>query len=178
MSASNRGDIARVRAQTLTEIGRTHFNQRRYREALASFDQALAADPSYTRALVAKAHVLKMVGRADEGLRLVDEVIARDPGYALAYSTRGSALQTLGRAAEARASYERAVELAPDDALVQYNFACFWALEGDADKARRHLARAIELEPGRNTRAAVDPDFAPFRDEEWFQRLTAFKAAP
>jgi len=178
MTAAMAGDTARVRAQTYTEIGRTHFNNRRYDAALAAFEQAIAADATFIRAQVAKAHVLKMLGRPEEGLALIDRIVAENPDYALAYSTRGSALQSIGRRDEAKASYERAITLAGDNALVCYNFACFWALEGDRREAERWLARAIRLEPGRNVRAAIDPDFAPYRDEEWFQKLTAFQKHP
>jgi tetratricopeptide (TPR) repeat protein len=164
-----------MRAEALTEIGRTHFNGRRYEAAFESFDQALRADPTFIRAQVAKAHVLKMLNRAADALALCDEVIVAHPDYATAHSTRGSALQSLGRSGEARAAYARAVDLAPDSALVAYNYACFWALEGNAAESQKWLTKAIDLEPGRNTRAAIDPDFTAFRDADWFQQLIAFK---
>jgi len=175
MTPENAPGASRLQAQALLELGRTQFNSRNYLMALEHFDRALQTDPTFTRALVAKAHALKMLGKPEETLRVCDEIIAREPEYATAHSTRGSALQALGRTAEARTSYERAVTLAPGDALALYNFACFWALERDPEKCRDYLARAIALEPGRNVRAAIDPDFARYREEPWFQELTAFK---
>jgi len=169
------GNSARLRAQALTEMARMKFNQQRYEEALPFFDQAAAADPSFLRARVGKAHTLKMLGRAAEALAIIDAVIAENPAYPLAHSTRGSALQALGKIDEAREAYERALELDPANALVHYNFACFSALRGDAAETRRHLELALKYDPRQNTNAAVDPDFDRFRHEAWFEELIAFK---
>lgn len=166
---------SRLRAQAMVEIARTHFNNDRFEKAMEYAEQAIAADPTLLRAHIAKAHALKMLGRAAEALVECDKVIALDPEYPLAHSTRGSALQSLGRMTEAQAAYERALALDPDNALVHYNYACFWAMAGDAAKCRVHLRRAIELEPRQNTMAAVDSDFNSVREEAWFQELVAFR---
>ncbi len=54
---SEKPDSARLRAQTLTEIGRTHFNAGRFEAALASFEQAVAADATFLRARAGKANL-------------------------------------------------------------------------------------------------------------------------
>jgi len=165
----------RFRALTYLEQGKHCYNNRRFEEALAAFDKALAADATLTRGYTARAHALAALGRAEEAVALCDEVIAREPDFPFAHSTRGSALQTLGRTAEAQRAYEQAVALAPEDALINYNFACFWALAGDEESCRKYLARTLELDPRRNSMAAVDLDFAAFRDRGWFQELVAFR---
>lgn len=175
MAPRDNSGPSRLQAQALIELGGTYYNLRNYPRAIEYFDQALQTDPTFTRALVAKAHAFRMLGKPEESLRICDEVLARLPVYANAHSTRGAALRALGRIAEAHDAYERAVALAPQDALVYYNFACFWALQNDPEKCREYLSHAMELDPGRNIRAAVDPDFARYREECWFQQLTAFK---
>ena len=168
-------NAARLRARTLVEIARTHFNNRRFEAALEGFDHAVAADPTHLRARAGRAHALRMLGRAAEALAAIDDVIKDWPDYAIAHSTRGSALQALGRLPEGQAAYERAAQLDPENPLVHYNFACFWALVGDAAKTREHLALAIKYDPRQNSTAAVDADFDRFRDEPWFQELVAFR---
>jgi tetratricopeptide (TPR) repeat protein len=175
LDLKNTESVERLRAKTILEIGRTRFNADRYEEALAAFEEAIAADPTFLRARTAKAHALKMLGRAREAVEVCEDVIAREPGYALAHSTLGSALQTVGRAREALAAYRRAEELSPDDRLVHYNFACFWAGEGNEEECRKHLTRTLELDATQKSKAAVDQDFAAFRDKQWFQDLVALR---
>lgn len=175
MGENRENQAARFRALTHLEQGKHLYNARRYEDALASFERAIADDPTLTRAFTARAHALTALGHPREAIAICDEVIAREPDFPYAHSTRGNALQALGRLAEARLSYERAAVLAPDDPLINYNFACYWALAGDEENCRRYLKRTLELDPRRNSMAATDNDFAAFREKEWFQELTAFK---
>ncbi len=176
MSSPPKPNAARYRALTFLERGKHLFNAQRYEDALASFEQAIAADPTLTRAYTARAHAVAMMGRYKESLAACDEIIAREPDFPFGYISRGTALHFLGRDPEARAAYERAVALAPDEPLTYYNFACFLAAVGDAAACRANLARSLELDSRLNSTAAVDGDFEPYRDEDWFQELVAFKA--
>jgi tetratricopeptide (TPR) repeat protein len=175
MPGDNKGVIERLRAETAFERGRYFFNAGRFQDALVAQEDALRFDPSFTRAAAAKAITLAMLGKAFEGLALTDSIIAAEPAFFYGYMARAEALQQMGRTDEARFAFENALKLEPDDAALNYNYACFWAHCGDVAQCRRYLTRALEIDPKRNTHAAVDPDFAPFRDEEWFQELVAFR---
>ncbi len=174
-SNAEREELKRFRAEVHFERGRALFRNHKFAEALAAFDEALRQDGSFLRAEIARAYALKRLGRLDEALASAARAIAGDPRAGLAYAARASMYQDLGRRAEAEADFGRAIALSPDEPRIYYNFACFWAVERDEEKCRRYLSRALELDPQSKATAAVDEDFASFRENPWFQKLVAFK---
>ncbi len=168
-------DTARLRAKVHFQRGRQLFNADRFEEALAAFEEAIAADPEYLRVYIAKANALTMLGHAEEAVAVCEEVIRKKPDFALAYTAKGSALHCAGRSAEALENHRRGVELAPEEHLTHYNFACYWALEGNEKECEAHLGRALELDPKSKPKAATDADLAWVRGKEWFQELVAFR---
>jgi Tfp pilus assembly protein PilF len=171
----DRETTKRLRAETHFLRARGYHRTGRLEEALAALDEAVAADPSFTRARAARGHTLRQLGRLDEALEVITGVLAEEPENAIALATKGTLLQETGRPEEARAAFERALAVVEDEdrGLVHYNFACFWATAGEAEECRRHLARALELEPSKKSVAAVDRDFEKYAAEEWFLALTA-----
>ena len=165
----------RSRAQAYFEQGQLFFTSRRWPRALASFEEALAADPRMVRAHTARVHTLLFLGRVDEGLAYAQETFKRAPDNPYVHSALGTAYRFVERLDDARREFALALELGPAESPVHYNAACFHAVIGEEDDARRHLARALELDPKLNTIAAVDEDFAAYRESEWFQELVAFK---
>lgn len=168
-------DADRGRAQAYFEQGQLFFTSRRWPRALASFDEALAADPTMVRAHTARVHTLLFLGRVDEGLAYARETLERAPDNPYVHSALGTAYRFVERVDDARREFALALQLGPAESPVHYNVACFHAVIGEEDDARRHLARALELDPKLNTIAAVDEDFAAYREAEWFQDLVAFK---
>ncbi len=163
--------LERIRAETYYQRGRHLFNAERYEEAFASFACAVKADPTFLRASAGMANALTMLGRAAEAISLCDDVLGREPSFAVGYTARGTARHRLGDKEGALQDYGRGVALAPGDSLVYYNFACYWALEGDEGACEADLSRALELDPRERARAAVDADFAAYRDRPWFKAL-------
>jgi tetratricopeptide (TPR) repeat protein len=172
---AEREELKRFRAEVHFERGRALFLNRKFADALAAFNEALRQDASFLRAEIARAYALKKLGRLDEALASAARAIAGGPRAGLAYAARASIYQDLERRAEAEADFGRAIALSPDEPRVSYNFACFWAVERDEEKCRRYLSRALELDPQSKATAAVDEDFAPFREKTWFLELVAFK---
>jgi len=166
---------ARLRAEALVDNGRMLANMARYREALEMMERAMEADPTYDRSHLAKAFVLSKLGRSDDALEICDAFIRDNPGNAYAHTTRGTCFMNEGMKAEAEEAFREGVRLGGDEYLHAYNYACFLAQEGREDEVREMLIRALELAPNINTRAATDPDFEHYRDQEWFQELVAFK---
>jgi tetratricopeptide (TPR) repeat protein len=165
----------RLSAEMHFQRGRQLFNVRKYEEALVAFEEAVATDPTFVRAYAGKANALTVLGRLDEALRACEEAVRLDPSYPVIYTMRGAVFRAQGREREANADYELAEKLGPDDPLVHFNYACFWAHMGRRDDCERELKRALELDPALNSAAAIDPDFEPYRGEEWFEELVAFK---
>lgn len=165
----------RSRAQAYFEQGQLFFTSRRWPRALASFESALAADPTMIRARTARVHTLLFLGRVDEALAYAQETLERAPDSPYVHSALGTAYRFVERFDDARREFALALELGPTESPVHYNVACFHAVIGEEEEARRYLARALVLEPKLNTIAAVDEDFAAYRECKWFEDLVAFK---
>ena len=92
---------------------------KRYAEALASYDKALAIKPDYVDALNNRGNALRALKRHEEALASYDKALAIKPDYVDALNNRGNALRALKRHEEALASYDQALAIKPDyaDAL-------------------------------------------------------------
>jgi tetratricopeptide (TPR) repeat protein len=90
--------------------------QRRFDEALASYDRALALRPDHFPALTNRGVTLHELRRFDEALANYDRALAMRPDYAEALFNRAITLQELERFEEALASHDRALALQPDQA--------------------------------------------------------------
>jgi predicted O-linked N-acetylglucosamine transferase (SPINDLY family) len=95
----------------------------RLEAALADYDQAIALDPKYSKALCNRGAVLERLARLDEAFTSYQQAITLDPDDFLAYYNQGSVLKELGRFDEALASYERAIALKADQPEAYVNRA-------------------------------------------------------
>jgi tetratricopeptide (TPR) repeat protein len=124
--------------------------QRRFDEALASYDRALAVRPASAEALYNRAGTLKELKRFDEALASYDEALAARPDYVEALYNRGNTLQELNRFDEALASYDRALALRTDYAQALNN-------RGNTLKALRRLDEALA---SYDAAVAASPNYA------------------
>jgi protein O-GlcNAc transferase len=128
-------------------------------EALASFDQAVALQPTYADAWNNRGVVLRDLKRLDEALVSLDRAIALNSGSSQAWSNRGLVLHDMKRLDEALASVDKAIARQPD-------YANAWNIRGNVlvqlkrrDEALAGFDKAIALNPGSsqawNNRSAV-----------------------
>lgn len=123
----------------------------REEEALDSFEQALAIQPTYVKALTQKAAVLGGLGRVGEALATANRVLELDPTSWQAWSYKIHFLEQMGRQADARACREQLIGLA--DAILDaetdprnaIDFAS--AVMFDASAALKAFDRALALAP-------------------------------
>jgi adenylate cyclase len=128
-----------------------------YRQARASFEQALAHDPDSAQihAMLACVHAIEgrfyWTADRDRSLALAkrhaDEALARDPENADAYAALGYWHMCYRRLDEATAAYARAVELAPDHADLRALYALALTFAERADEAIAQAQAAIRLNP-------------------------------
>jgi tetratricopeptide (TPR) repeat protein len=123
---------------------------KRYEEALASCDRALAIQPDFAQALSNRGNALLALNRHEEGLASYDGALAIQPDFAEALNNRGNALFNLTRYEEALASYDRALAIQPDLAQAVSN-------RGNALLA---LKRYEEGLASCDRALAIQPDFA------------------
>ena len=94
---------------------------KRFAEALASCDRALALRPDYAEAHLNRGNALNGLGRFDKALASYDRALAVRPDYAEAFANRGLTLHELQRYEEALANHDQALALRPDYAEALLN---------------------------------------------------------
>ena len=133
---------------------------KRFDEALASFDRALALRPDSAAALANRGVTLHALARFEEALASFDAAAALWPDGDAVFANRGMTLNALKRFGEALASFDHALALRPDnaealgsrgvtlhvlrrfdEALVSYDRA----LALRADNAEVHSNRSVTL---------------------------------
>jgi len=134
-------DVQRVRvAQTEAQILR---DAKRYLEAFAVLDQAVARYPSSVELLYDRAMAAERLGRLDVLEQDLRKIIQIKPDHAHAYNALGYTLaDRTARQAEAISLLEKAISLAPDDPFIldSLGWAMFKAKR--YGEAERFLRRA------------------------------------
>ncbi|NDB70691.1 MAG: tetratricopeptide repeat protein, partial [Methylocystaceae bacterium] len=90
-------------------------------EAVASYDRALAINPSYVEAWANRGNALLALKRLEEALLSYDRAISLDPVYAEGFYNRSIALMQLGRIAESLANCDQAIAINPNYAEAYAN---------------------------------------------------------
>jgi TolB-like protein/Tfp pilus assembly protein PilF len=130
-----------------------------FRQALAEFDAAVAADPAYAAAQAARARALIAIGNQfaagqamralyTKGLRAAEKAVLLAPDLAASQSSLGfarftGALDVRG----ATAPYERSWSLGQGDADILSGFGAFATSAGKFDQAMTALTHATVLDP-------------------------------
>lgn len=103
-------------------MGRALFVERRYLDALMSFDCAIAIAPSVD-VYVSRGSTRMELGQYDAALDDYDAALHLNPNLAKAHMNKGSALYEMERLSEAQACYEQALLLHPNDHNTEWNEA-------------------------------------------------------
>jgi tetratricopeptide (TPR) repeat protein len=93
----------------LMERGQALLNSERPEEAMACFDEVLAAEPNNADALVKKGSALEKMRQPQEALEYYDRAIAADSTLTIAYLHKGGLCSRLEKYGEAMECYERAL---------------------------------------------------------------------
>ena len=118
-------------AEAHSNRGNALHELKRFGEALASYDRALALRPDFSEAHSNRGNALQELRRFEEAVASYDRALALRGDLAEAHSNRGNALKELARFDEALASYEAALAVRPDFADAHFNEAMCRLLIGD-----------------------------------------------
>lgn len=130
----------------------THDSLRR---AVSLFDQAIALDPGFTAAYIARANASRLLmtyyeapaNMLDEVVRTIQQALDLDRDSAEARSSLGLAYVHAWRWEDAWLLLNEAKVRDPGLALTELGFALYYSGLGDAEGVRRSLANANRLDP-------------------------------
>jgi Flp pilus assembly protein TadD len=138
---------SRMRAITEHNYGAALQGDKQFEEAVAHYERAVAADPTYAPAYSNLGAALSALGRIDAGKRAYQRALELNPDFADAHFNLGNALRREGDAAGAAAAYEHALALSPASVETLTALADVEAARGRVDKALEHRRRAVVLRP-------------------------------
>jgi TolB-like protein/Flp pilus assembly protein TadD len=157
-------------------------------DALAHFDEAVAADPKFGAAFAARSRVLAAIanqqpaggprrGLYDDAIASAKRAVVLAPRLADAYSALAFVLVS-GRldVRGARAPYDRSYALGPGDPDVLARYAQYCAQTGRFDEAETAIRRARELDP-LNPRTFWITGFIEYAERRFAQAIAGMQQA-
>jgi arylsulfatase A-like enzyme/Tfp pilus assembly protein PilF len=140
-------DILLTRGAALAQIGRTQ-------EAIATFNRALALDPSNATAKANLGTVYLLVRDYPRARATMEEALALDPDVSRAHNALGVIAAETGHPDDAIDHWKRAVELNPREWDTLFNLGNLLRKQGRTTEARPYLQRFVREAP----RAQYGPD--------------------
>jgi tetratricopeptide (TPR) repeat protein len=140
----------------LINLGKLQYAGQDYKQAIASYDKALAIKPDYHEAWNNRGNALENLGRYEEAIASYDKALVIKPDYHEAWYNRGISLRNLGRYEDAIASYDKALSIKPD-----YHQA--WNNRGNA---LQNLGRNSDAIASYDKALSIKPDL----HEAWYNR--------
>ncbi|MBL8780763.1 MAG: tetratricopeptide repeat protein [Alphaproteobacteria bacterium] len=116
------------------------------KNALADFNAALKIQPTFARALEARAGILTAQNKYDQALADLNKAISLDPKSSVAFNNRGMVYLAKKNFPKAIADLTKAVDLAPSDPQSYAARASAYIASGDAPKAFADLDKAIAMD--------------------------------
>jgi tetratricopeptide (TPR) repeat protein len=126
-------------AQALRERGRLD-------EAIAKYQQAIAADPKHMASRAALGELLLKIHREDEAIEVFRAALDKNPAYPVALYDLAFALRVRDRPAEAVDAYQRYIKLHPGDADAYYGLG----------RALQHLGRKVDARKAYQTYVSME----------------------
>ena len=135
------------RNSALVNRGSVYLQTRRWKEAIADMDAALAIDSTDRAALLNKTSALDEVGRRDEAMVILLRLHRLDTADIVVMNNLGFQLNSAERYAEAATWFARSLAIEPDDAVLMNNLGYAELMSGDPDAALKHVQRSIAIYP-------------------------------
>jgi tetratricopeptide (TPR) repeat protein len=112
---SGRSDNSSMSAPSAREIAEEHYfaaldlvTEGAHERALAEYEKALAADPTFTDAMHGQSRALQDLGRLDEAIEVAMRIAELDPDDVLAHTSLSVLYQKKGMIPEAEAEGNKA----------------------------------------------------------------------
>ncbi len=133
--------------KSLLEKATTALQQRQWKPALQSLNDAIKLDPKCSDAFFQRASLLADAGQAKAALINFTKAIELSPKDAKLRHTRGFFLMTQKQIDLAIADFSAALEINPKHTQAFNNRGLAWLTKGDPAKARADFDQAIQIDP-------------------------------
>lgn len=147
------------------------YEQYHYREAAASFDKAIAADPANFKVYTAKGIALCFEGDYTGGIALILKTLDSKPGYVPALYDMAMAYKLQNQLDQSLYWFEKTIQGDPNNTWSYYGIATIYADKGKTQESLKYLKMAIELDSGVKAVAQEQDHFAAMRKLPEFQAL-------
>jgi protein O-GlcNAc transferase len=135
-------------SRTFNNLGIALGRLRRFRDELASYEQALQLEPNNVAAWINRGIVLSHLSRFSEALESHDTALRLEPHNAAAWISQAQILRTLNRGDDAINSLTQAISLEPRNAEALHTRAMAqWVCKGNLALAISDLERAAMIDP-------------------------------
>ena len=128
-------------------LGTAFQQQRKFREAIAEFREAIRLKPDSPDVHLTIGHALVQTGEVDEAISRYREAIRLKPGEAPAHLYLVAALLANGKPDEAVAACREAIRIKPNDSEAQLALGHSLGQQGNADGALSAFREATRLKP-------------------------------
>ena len=134
-------------AEVLNEAGTKFINDKKFPDALRTFDAAISVNKNYKYAWNNKAYVLTKLNRYNEALESVGHALTIDPGYQYAWHLKGKILRYLERYDESIEAFSQSIVIDPDFSEAWNDRGEIFLKQGNYQYALASFERAIAIDP-------------------------------
>ncbi|MFA5503944.1 MAG: tetratricopeptide repeat protein, partial [Vulcanimicrobiota bacterium] len=124
-----------------------HMEQKKYDQAVVSYEEALKLEPDSSEAYRGLANVYRAQKKYDKALEAYDKALSLAPSDPYAYSARAGLKIDMKKWAEAMEDFNRSLELSPRFASGYYARAELHLARGDKAEALEDYKKALEYAP-------------------------------
>ncbi len=137
------------RAEIYYDLGVSHLQNQRFREAMAQFETALNEYPEYARAHAALALIYHSMGDLARAEASYKKAIEYDPKFTDAYNNLGSVYIDMDRCDEAIPLFQKATAdlFYNTPYLAEHNLGWCYYKTGRTDLAIHHIRKALTINP-------------------------------
>lgn len=147
------------------------YEQYHYREAITSFDKAIAADPGNFKVYTAKGIALCFEGDYQGGMALIQKTLDINPGYVPAFYDMAMAYKLQDNYDQSLYWFEKTIQGDPGNTWSYYGIATIHADRGNTGESLKYLKKAVELDQAVKAVAERQAHFDRMRNLPEFQAL-------
>ena len=127
------------------ELGRRYFEQKKYPQARAAFEQTVKVNPNYEAGYFNLGITHKIMNANDAALTAFTKAASLKPGYVRAWIEIARVQDKQRKYAESLANYQKALSLEPANLSALKEMAQVYAKSKDTKQAERYFKEALTL---------------------------------